>query len=500
MVVAGFTDTVSTPRDAKAEHGPTSTTTTTTCDSSVTPPPTYQSSEASTFYITARSLLNNGSFEEALTQIEQGIEETKKRLFLLSSSSQLSANDKSNQQQQQQQPQSSEEDMEFHEAMAPFHYLYGTTLLYSIEESTDAMAIPTTTTTSSAEPREEEEKYNHENAGDDDDDDNGAEIVNGNESPDDTEIAWENLELARTILVRMVDNDPFNHKLKLDLAQVYLREGDLHRMNGRHENAVEDYEACLKYREGNPLLEQYDRKIADVHYHLALVHMLIVAESKVATPSVAGDPEEQVQSDPSDSLTKIETHRGRSFFHYVQCARSLSGLAAVLCGADPLTLLQESERDLPKFKTTGEEDVAGTEHPNLARMKIRGLRDCVARLCPTDEVRDLTDDVAQMLQEIQETLDEAENSEQGVHEVAEMKAQITAAVAGVAAHVMPGEGTAANAVVTTTGFAPVAAMGTSAPVVQTLTTVRRKAPKRPVDEDIQNLGDDCSKRAKPSAE
>ena len=140
-----------------------------------TPTPTYEGSQSSRHYTVAKTLLSSGDFETALATIEEGIQSL-----------------------QQQLP----EGQSLHEAMAPFHYLYGTTLLYSIEESTDPQ----------------------QPMGDTGDD----------STADDMELAWEHLDLARTITETHQPNKT------LDLAQIYLRLGDLQRQNGQEENAGAD--------------------------------------------------------------------------------------------------------------------------------------------------------------------------------------------------------------------------------------------------------------------
>ena len=78
--------------------------------------PTYLSVESSEVYLLAKRHLSDGNFEEALTVIEEGIRDTKAQL------AKLAGND-------------NEDDFAMHESIAPFHYLCGSTLLYSIEES-----------------------------------------------------------------------------------------------------------------------------------------------------------------------------------------------------------------------------------------------------------------------------------------------------------------------------------------------------------------------------
>ena len=76
---------------------------------------TYQNTQTSNVVCTAKELLKDGHFDEALDTISQE----------MSRITSLIGND---------------EQGSMHECMAPLYYLYGTTLLYSIEESTDNVA------------------------------------------------------------------------------------------------------------------------------------------------------------------------------------------------------------------------------------------------------------------------------------------------------------------------------------------------------------------------
>lgn len=385
--------------------------------------PTYTSSENSTHYVSARALLNDGSFEDALVTIEEGIESLKSELVQMGMS---------------------EDDVALHESMAPFHYLYGTTLLYSIEESSDTQQI--------AQQQESS--------------DNPEENAEENAPEDESEIAWENLEIARTIVERMIATSGASDKIKLDLAQIYLREGDLHKINGRYENAIEDYESCLRYREGNAALGPYDRKIADVHYNLGLSRLLLVAEAKTSGAEETTD---------ETTLKALAEHRAKSFHNFYTCGRTLCGQLAILCGMDAQEFISKCESDVPNFKSTGEEDF-DVDHPKMAGIKLRKLRENVAALEPSQEDSLVFQDIQELLNEIQETIDEAETSEQGVSEVADMKAEISAMVAGAVADEETSE---AAGVTTQVGFGTSEAAATTA-AAQPLMAVKKK--KRPSGE------------------
>jgi tetratricopeptide (TPR) repeat protein len=386
--------------------------------------PSYDDSEQSGNYVLAKNFLNDGDFEQALTTIEEGIEGTK---FILAGNDNL--------------------DTEFHESLAPFHYLYGTTLLYSIEESND-----TNMTTSGGG-----------GGGEADPDDENADAE---EAADDMQIAWENLEAARTILENMMTSNDAD-KLKLDLAQVLLREGDLQRLNGRYETAINDYQSCLVLREGNPLLGPYDRKIADVHYNLGLNYMMLVADAKGAT--------EETTEAPKSEKTLAEL-RSKSFHHYLACSKTLCGQIAFLCNVDSDEFLKKAEQDIPNFKSTGEDDDA-MDHPKIVSMKLQAFRKHVLALQAPSEHLDIVSTLSELLDEIQETIDESENSEKGVQQVSEMKAEISAAVAAE-----PGdsEDEGAAGATTTVGFGSAAAAAST--VTANPVMAVRKKNKRPAED------------------
>jgi tetratricopeptide (TPR) repeat protein len=386
------------------------------------PTPTYASSESSAYYVSAKALLNEGSFEDALATIEEGIESFKSDLLQLGMS---------------------EDDAALHESMAPFHYLYGTTLLYSIEESSDTQQIAQ----QQALPENPEE--------------------DGENAPeDDSEIAWENLDIARAIVERMIAGPDMSDKLKLDLAQIYLREGDLHRMNGKYENAIGDYESCLLYRQDNPAIGPFDRKIADVHYNLGLSRLLFVAEANTSGEEEAMDEATQ---------RSMAQHRAQSFHNFYSCARTLSGQLAIICGLDASEFIAKCESNIPNFKSTGEEDF-NVDHPKMAGVKLRKLRENVASLTPPQEDSLTFHEIQELLDEIQETIDEAETSEQGVREMADLKAEISAMVAGTVAEE---EATEAAGVTTQINFGSSEAAATTA-AAQPLMAVKKK--KRPTDD------------------
>ena len=193
--------------------------------------PTYHSSETSANYVLAKQLLNAGNFEDALSAIEQQLMETEKAVRRSTS---RTTTDNSNNDNEQ------VVDVELHESLAPLHYLYGTTLLYSLEEAkddgndntggmammTEAAANAATTTTAGAGTTAGTNNINEHKAAVSQEEtpaagsadpinpsahlpsssDPAPQTDSNNEMAEDIQYAWENLEAARTIVVRMLTN------------------------------------------------------------------------------------------------------------------------------------------------------------------------------------------------------------------------------------------------------------------------------------------------------
>jgi hypothetical protein len=94
------------------------------------------------------------------------------------------------------------------------------------------------------------------------------------------------------------------------------------------------------------------------------------------------------------------------------------------------------------------------DHPKIVSMKLQAFRKHVLALQTPSEHLDIVSTLSELLDEIQETIDESENSEKGVQQVSEMKAEISAAVAAE-----PGdsEDEGATGATTTVGFGSAAA-------------------------------------------
>jgi len=401
------------------------------------PPPqqvelTYASTQTSNVYLLAKHLLQEGDFDQCLSTIE---EEMTRITSLLAN-----------------------EDASVHESMAPLYYLYGTTLLYSIEESTD---VANTGMTAGSNEEEEEEEM------------------------EDSQIAWENLETARHIVQGMVNTTTTPlQKVQLDLAQIHLRLGDLLKSNGRYVEAIQDYQQCLEIRQ--PLLGMYHRKVASMYHALGLVYMLLASE---------GDKEE---SDFFLTPQQVEEYRRQSIEAYVACAKSFAGQIAFLCGASPEQVTADEENVTNGGgKTTGMDDAELAFHSSSNT--IRAIRERVKNLSTTGDDQENVHEYKELLDEIQETIDEVQNAKEGIKEVSHMKVKAKEAVAASDGGVVEN----ADGSTTTIGFGSAAAMSeaaTIAPVASATAAkpmmVVKKKKKRDAKGEANMSAQGDAKRAK----
>jgi tetratricopeptide (TPR) repeat protein len=437
--------------------------------------PTYESSETSENYINGKQLLADGDFEQALAVIEDGI---------LTTSTMVA---------------SAGLDAVLHESMAPFHYLYGTTLLYSIEESNDSQeqvtmmgnGDATANANATVEPdhqhQEEEEAASvpavasaaaaaaPSDQPDGNDNDNQGQGPTDEDNADDMQIAWENLEAARTIVELLLshgttlssdDNENRTNKIKLDLSQILLREGDLQRLNGRYAEAIHDYQSCLALRT-QVLPDPYDRRIADAQFNLGLSYLTSASELQ-KEPSAGEGQEETQPMELTVRLQRSAEHVLHGIQAYVECSKVLCGKIAVFCGADPVAILstttEASSTSKPSagFKTTGldddNNDNTTVQAPSDATLLLNTLRQRVSLLPPPldQDDEDAVENLKQFLNDIQETIDEVEPSQDAVRQASHLKVLAQQAVDGQ-------EVTDASTGVTTSiGFAPMSTSTTTA--------------------------------------
>lgn len=86
---------------------------------------------------------------------------------------------------------------------------------------------------------------------------------------EDLQIAWENLESARTIYETAGD--------RFELARVLIRLGDVSMLNENFPNAIADYEKCLAIRE--EICEAHDERLHQTHTALWEAHGLASSNS-----------------------------------------------------------------------------------------------------------------------------------------------------------------------------------------------------------------------------
>jgi len=375
-------------------------------------PLTYFNTKHGPFYTKAKEILQTDDFDSALSKIETGLTAT---LSLL--------NDRN----------------ELHESLAPLYYMYGTTLLYSVEESQ-------ATTEASIMGQ-------------------GAE-----DAASDLQYAWENLETARRILSEMKCSDKEEEETErvLDLAQIHCRLADLSRHNGHYEQAIRDYEACCEGRRCQLLGEKmWDRRIADVEYSLGMACLLLAAESeknlmneeeeqngdggnKTATPSALASMTAASKQDKDDngddadasqemekvrlSPEEISALRDKSLCHYVQCARILAGIIATRMGGDA-NEISAADESLETYsldaKKASAKDTKDAENEVVSSVQekaskaLMSIRDRVSKLLSSfsqqsDAIEEMHD-LSEMLDEIQETIDNCEQDREGLRDVNRMR-------------------------------------------------------------------------------
>jgi len=484
-------------------------------------PPTYESVEASDVFLLAKQHLADGKFEDGMTVIEEAIRDTQEVLKRLSGNP--------------------NEDFSCHESLAPLHYMYGTTLLYQIEESdqevtTAGSAVSTAVVSgeqaAAASPAEDDDGPTIR-ANDYDNDNQDNQMASAEDMAEDMEIAWENFEAARAITEEFLvsnTNNELTDKLELDLAQIHLREGDLQRMNGRNENAIQDYQSCLRLRKKSKFLGTFDRKIADVHYNLAMVYMNLASKDDEAnseneqSSNTAFAKASKAEDDAKVKEAKHLEALHKSMYHYLECSKCFCGQIASICNADPKTFtavakddadnvasLKGEGKDVPQYKTTGQEDEE-MEDPKVASSKLQTLRNRVDALVSSssasfnEEQNADVVDLCQLLEEIQETVDEAESATKGVQEVTNMKAEVAALAA---ADGEPGTDSKTGGT-TTIGFgsaSPTKGVAVAAAAASASTAATAASPARPMmvikkkkRAVVQPVQQPDVKKAKPESE
>lgn len=306
-----------------------------------------------------------------------------------------------------------------------------------------------------------------------------------------------------------------------DLAQILLREGDLQRLNGRYASAIQDYTSCLELRQS--LLDPWDRKIADTQFNLGLTHMSNSSEllKELAGGNNTNEGGEDAAPPPTPNAEAVaKVHSKMGIEMQVQCARTLCGIIARLCGVEPELLVEQTpgylggapptppSKPAAGFKTTGLDDEDGAALTAVASQTVNVWRKKVASLVGAAQIPGDTAsaeqvfDIQQVLDEIQETIDEAERSQDAIRQAVEIRTQAQRAAALSANEA---DFTSPDGASTSIGFgaAPVgasmAAAGEAAPLSSAaggkpMMVIKKKNKRKEIDEE----GEDSKPAAMPS--
>ena len=105
-----------------------------------------------------------------------------------------------------------------------------------------------------------------------DDTDEKAQEKEEEEDPSNLQLAWEMLELAKTIFTKHADSletmDPIRLDLESKLSETYQTLGEVSIENENYPQAIEDLTMCLRRRQD--LLPEDSRCIAETHYQLGV--------------------------------------------------------------------------------------------------------------------------------------------------------------------------------------------------------------------------------------
>jgi hypothetical protein len=417
-----------------------------------------------------------------------------------------------------------ENDIELHECMAPLYYLYGTTLLYVVEESDVMMADNNGGGSDNndgdndkmqpqdedgEEENEDEEKHGENDIDDHHEDDTGKsnkedikQSLTVSDPAVDLEIAWENLDLARSIIHRLVDihnceeeenndnssttainggsgnktivyksndgssntNDSSSHpqltldqrnELLLDLAQVHVRLGDLQRQDDKSDSCIADYERALQLRKH--VLGVFDKKVADCHFSLGQAYAEAPTRAQERDGRVndfvqglggggdsgdsgGGQDDAAAGSNSSSSSTTMTNerkaeYRRLSLEHYLACGHSFAGILASMCDTE-YPYRESSIMDILSYKLSPvlQHAVVRDESKSMTTTdytsSMSKLRKFVSTLVlpssylsssHTQSVIEFNN-IKEILDEIQEAMDSAEETECGLRSLSKMKA------------------------------------------------------------------------------
>merc|ERR1719288_716251 len=143
------------------------------------------------------------------------------------------------------------------------------------EEGDEAEAGPSTEDDDGAEAVKDNESIGSNEAGTSnakDNTDEKAQEKEEEEDPSNLQLAWEMLELAKTIFTKHADSletmDPIRLDLESKLSETYQTLGEVSIENENYPQAIEDLTMCLRRRQD--LLPEDSRCIAETHYQLGV--------------------------------------------------------------------------------------------------------------------------------------------------------------------------------------------------------------------------------------
>ncbi len=417
-------------------------------ESDVSLSPSYWSIKQTPLYVKAKEELRDGSLESALVTIESCLTETL---------SQLSGD-------------------EFNVALAPLYYLYGTTLLYSVEEN-DALISPPPQDQLVTEQQQQQQLEENEEARGEESSENQLQQQH-QEMAEDIQVAWENLDLARTILHRVLDNilptllaettssssnghastttTTLQNPIKVgksdgtqdaddciaeqifDLGQIYLRLGDIQKGNGNYLNAVEDYHTCKNIWVGLRHLCQKtenERKVAHCYYCIGEVYMMManeadatqvpIEEEACATAAAASTKSVAAAAATTTTQAEIDQYRKVSILNYLTCGQTFANVILKLCDQDILTVDNNDTSNHEKLVSSSLADVVQDSSE-----KLKCLRTLVAPRTPScADFSPTVAEIKEILDEIQEVIDSSISEAQVLREnMAQMKKSSTSSV------------------------------------------------------------------------
>jgi len=143
------------------------------------------------------------------------------------------------------------------------------------KEGDEAEAGPSTEDDDGAEAVKDNESIGSNEAGTSnakDNTDEKAQEKEEEEDPSNLQLAWEMLELAKTIFTKHADSletmDPIRLDLESKLSETYQTLGEVSIENENYPQAIEDLTMCLRRRQD--LLPEDSRCIAETHYRLGV--------------------------------------------------------------------------------------------------------------------------------------------------------------------------------------------------------------------------------------